>query len=122
MEIEAYYLFPNSYIVKPGERLYIPVRKAWRAWSQHPMNSEIPEGTMACELLWQDASSLISNIDLTPHYSQPMKDSEIVVQTNASAGEGNAVVALTMNGEIVWSWHIWVTDYDPEPAANHYRY
>ncbi|MDR2936398.1 MAG: hypothetical protein LBU80_03545 [Rikenellaceae bacterium] len=28
--------------------------------------------------------------------------------------EGNVVVAAKVNGRIVWSWHIWVTDYDPE--------
>ena len=27
--------------------------------------------------------------------------------------KGNALVAVKVNGTIVWSWHIWVTDYDP---------
>jgi hypothetical protein len=28
--------------------------------------------------------------------------------------EGNVVVAAKVNGVIVWSWHLWVTDYDPD--------
>ena len=35
----------------------------------------------------------------------------IVVETGNKAG--NAVVAMKVNGEIYWSWHIWCTDYNP---------
>jgi hypothetical protein len=28
--------------------------------------------------------------------------------------EGNIVVAAKVDGRIVWSWHLWVTNYDPE--------
>ncbi len=35
----------------------------------------------------------------------------------AGAKEGNAVVALYDNGEIVWSWHVWVTNADLESLA-----
>jgi len=120
LEIEAYYLFPNSYMVPPGGSVHLPVRKAWRAWSQYPMNAQIPEGTMGCEVVWQDTGGLISEVTLTPVHSENDIDSEIFVRTGAS--EGNAVVALTMDGEIAWSWHIWVSDYDPEATNPPFRY
>ncbi len=37
----------------------------------------------------------------------------ISFRTSATIG-GNAVIAATQGGEIIWSWHIWSTTYDPE--------
>jgi hypothetical protein len=36
------------------------------------------------------------------------------IYIKAGNKSGNAVVALKANGSTIWSWHIWVTDYDPE--------
>lgn len=36
----------------------------------------------------------------------------VVVQLNAGI-VGNAVVAAKLDDVIVWSWHVWVSDYDP---------
>jgi hypothetical protein len=37
------------------------------------------------------------------------------IKVTADSGKaGNAVVAVKVGGEIKWSWHIWVTGYDPE--------
>ncbi|MCD7970088.1 MAG: hypothetical protein LUF87_07020 [Alistipes sp.] len=114
IEIEAYHLQPNSYMLKPGESVHIPVRKAFRAWSQYPMNSQIPQGTLGCEIVWESAPGLVMEHRLTPVYPEKNIDSEIYIRTDPSAVEGNALVALTMDGNIVWSWHIWVTGYDPD--------
>lgn len=48
-------------------------------------------------------------------------DNRIYVETTGT--EGNAVVAI-VNGEgtIIWSWHLWVTDYDPNGSASDYNY
>ncbi|MCD8072835.1 MAG: fimbrial protein, partial [Alistipes sp.] len=121
IEIEAYHLQPNSYIVPPGESVHIPVRKAYRAWSQDPMNSRLDDsGPMSCEVVWQDVNGLITEVSLTPAHSQKDIDSEIFVRT--SNNEGNAVVALKMGNDIVWSWHIWVTAYQPSATGSYYRY
>lgn len=40
-------------------------------------------------------------------------DSKIAVYINNGKGKGNAVVAFKVNGEVFWSWHVWVTD-NPE--------
>ena len=60
-------------------------------------------------LLWQDAPGLITNVGLIP--GQTAEDGSIVVSTADKVG--NALIGLRIGGEIRWSWHIWVTRYDP---------
>ena len=56
------------------------------------------------ELLWQDAEGLITAVGISGDYLT------LTVGKNAAAQEGNAVVAAKDGeGNIVWSWHIWVT-------------
>ena len=56
------------------------------------------------ELLWQDAQGLITAVGIDGDYLT------LTVGKNAAAQEGNAVVAAKDGeGNIVWSWHIWVT-------------
>lgn len=36
----------------------------------------------------------------------------------STSGEGNALIAATdSKGQIIWSWHIWASDYDPAATA-----
>lgn len=61
-------------------------------------------------LVWQDAQGLLSNIALTSD-----KHSITFTVNSANITEGNAVVAVRdQSGTIMWSWHIWVTDFVPE--------
>lgn len=40
------------------------------------------------------------------------------VHFTAGEGQGNALIAVRdADGRILWSWHIWVTDYDPSSQA-----
>lgn len=44
----------------------------------------------------------------------------ISFRTSATIG-GNAVIAAALkNGQIIWSWHIWSTKYDPETSYDTY--
>ena len=43
----------------------------------------------------------------------------ISFRTSAAIG-GNAVIAAKQNGDIIWSWHIWSTEYDPETSYDTY--
>ncbi len=54
-------------------------------------------------LLWQDASGLIDAVAVSGNYLL------FKVPSAASSKAGNAVIAATKNGTVVWSWHIWVT-------------
>jgi len=49
-------------------------------------------------------------------------DSTVTVNANSNSATGNAVIAVysgaNQTGDILWSWHIWVTNYDPDvPSA-----
>ena len=81
-------------------------------------NDEITDGDIATQLrvhsttlseafiLWQDSPGLISRVK----YEDGVIKFHVDERTIA---EGNAVIALRdSNHDIVWSWHIWVTDKD----------
>lgn len=80
-------------------------------------NEEITDGDIATQLtgystlseafiLWQDSPGLISRVK----YENGVIKFHVDERTIA---EGNAVIALRdSNHDIVWSWHIWVTDKD----------
>lgn len=65
-------------------------------------------------------------------YNNSVKDGDIIksvrlyndnrVYVETTGTEGNAVVAVVNgSGEIVWSWHLWVTNYDPETDGTAYH-
>lgn len=80
-------------------------------------NDEITDGDIATQLtgystlseafiLWQDSPGLISRVK----YEKGVIKFHVDERTIA---EGNAIIALRdSNHDIVWSWHIWVTDKD----------
>lgn len=58
-----------------------------------------------CTLVWQDVDGLITNVG---------KDGDCMTFTvpQSTIRQGNAVLAVKdANNTILWSWHIWVTDY-----------
>ena len=58
----------------------------------------------SAELLWQDADGLITKVGISGDYLT------LTVGTDAATQEGNALVAAKDGeGNVVWSWHIWVT-------------
>lgn len=69
-------------------------------------------------LIWQDEPGLVTNVKL--------QDDDVLLfeVPQATIKQGNAIVAVRdLAGDIVWSWHIWVTDYVPglEPTVEeHY--
>ena len=62
------------------------------------------------ELVWQDALSLVSDIK----YNSGTNGGNISFKVDPSTiRQGNAVIAVKdVNDQILWSWHIWVTDED----------
>lgn len=59
-------------------------------------------------VLWSDSPGLIDQVELD-------KNGDYISfrLSKHSIAQGNAVIALrNEEGDIVWSWHIWVTDYD----------
>ena len=95
----------NSYIVAPGATIYIPVSRATAGNS-----ANFPDGSsFSTGLLWSDVSAT--------HVTATVSDRYIKVV--AGSTEGNSVIyAKNASNHIVWSWHIWVTNYNPGLTAN----
>lgn len=74
------------------------------------------------EIIWQTKNCIGDNSDpnnprvwITPNTEAPI-NSEITVLTG---DEGNALVgAYNSKGDIIWSWHIWVTPNEPDNLGN----
>lgn len=92
----------NSHLTAPGSTL--------RFDASHKGNSDDDADrlfSVSAELVWQDEPGLISDVIFDE------TENTITVTTNNKSG--NAVIATRNDeGDINWSWHIWVADYDPE--------
>ncbi len=88
----------NCYIVKPGSTLSIKAVEG---------NSTDELTFNNASLVWQDKLNMVKSVSASP------EDKAIVVVLNPGIS-GNAVVAARQDDEIVWSWHLWITDYDPD--------
>lgn len=114
---------PNSYFFDPkqnSEGLYIPVRKAYVMWKYDQFLGAlgVPLGNVTADVLWEDNPGLIkSGAGYLLEVSGTGENAKIKVPINKSK-EGNAVIALKINNEIFWSWHIWVTD-NPENGSTY---
>ena len=111
----------NSFIVKPGNTVAIPVKDAYRAWSFYDDfgKTPIPSGDVTAELVWQDGSSVNGTMQYVFNSSNDitvvnptLRDKAYIKVTPHR--EGNAVVAMKVGGVIYWSWHIWCTAYNPD--------
>ncbi len=133
----------NSFIVPINTIIDIPVEKAYRFWAEYKtpplaierfpnkkLSSRYP-GVVKAVLLWEDSPGLIAN-------ASPINNN-LYVLNNAEKGKepaiigegqdayirveprynkcdtigGNALIALTIDGIVYWSWHIWYTNYNP---------
>lgn len=60
------------------------------------------------KLLWQDVDGMITDVNT---------DGEnLTFRVTDKITFGNAVLAVFVGDDIAWSWHIWVTDYNPYVA------
>ncbi len=63
-------------------------------------------------LVWEDRIGLISDVKLTSDGKSLMFE-----VPKDFIRQGNALLAVRdRNGEVLWSWQIWVTDYNPEKS------
>lgn len=114
----------NSYLLQPGKTIYIPVSQANDASAANATIKAIAEGeNLTAELVWTDVLGADSGKGLATDASvaeiQVMGSGpEALLKVKAGTKPGNSVVAVRdKDGKIKWSWHIWVTDYDPEMEA-----
>ena len=88
----------NCYVVKPGATLSI---KAVEGNSADKVDFD------NAKLLWQTERGMVKSVSAAP------SEGALVVSLNPGLS-GNAVVAALKGGVIVWSWHLWVSDYEPD--------
>ena len=101
----------NCYIVSKGGSYCLPVVRG-------NSSSDWLYQTNVSEVLWESfgTSTAPSVGDLIKSVSY--KDGYIAFQTAYTFNEGNAVIAAKdVEGNIIWSWHIWLTD---QPEGQEY--
>ncbi len=54
------------------------------------------------KLIWEDVKGMISSVGVSGQFLTFTVDPDKIAA-------GNAVIAATSNGTVVWSWHVWVT-------------
>ncbi len=101
----------NTYIVKPnGTGLLIPVSLANKSDLKNQIGDD---DAFTAELVWTDNSKGIasdSNIKIVKAAGKGVSGYVLVLPGSAP---GNAVVAAKVGGNIIWSWHIWVSKEEP---------
>ncbi len=103
----------NCYIVPPNRAVIFPVLRANQDGKTRI--ASVNSG-WTTELLWTDKPNPLSSSGTVKSVTAQFTDGTIKVETGSA--EGNAVVVAKVNGVIVWSWHIWVTSYDPNITSN----
>ncbi len=92
----------NCHIVKPGAFVRFPANIG---------NTSEKVSFTAAELLWQDTMNLVTSVTADP-------ENAAVYAVLSPEVSGNAVIALkNADGTITWSYHLWVTDFDPDTEA-----
>jgi len=108
----------NCYILAPGNSMSIPVGiKGNGESTSAALGSLSPTHTAASVgIVWQTTAGLVTCTDFNA------TSQTVTVNAPVSGTSGNAVVAAysgdNQTGDILWSWHIWVTSYDPDNKVN----
>ena len=108
----------NSAMIVPNSgdagAVTFDIRKLTSGW-QTTMPALGQNAALRAEVLWSDVANIIKPADITLD-----KVNGLLTVKSSQNVKGNAVVALynaTSGGTILWSWHIWVTDYRPSEAG-----
>ncbi|MDU1892884.1 MAG: DUF4906 domain-containing protein, partial [Dysgonomonas sp.] len=102
----------NCYIVPPNSSIYIPVSRANKSGVGEQIDAVSNDWTV--EVIWQTSPDMLT---LTTNQATRKKGC-FKVTTNATLG--NAIIAARRitDNKIVWSWHIWMANYDPDQVVN----
>jgi hypothetical protein len=121
-------IFPtNSYVLRPFEysgfslsEAYIPLKPVYDFWENfiYENGVTIPAGAPTVSLDWKDKSGDVIQNQTNIAVINPNNRNESYIKVEAGPVQGNAVIVFRINGDIYWSYHLWVTEYSPyEPAG-----
>ncbi|WP_321332215.1 fimbrial protein [uncultured Bacteroides sp.] len=117
----------NSYIVAPGATTNILVRRANEspiaitgATLTNGTYYQILSGTTwTASLLWESTTGLVSITNTIG--TGPTGRFTVRANTPTGSDGGNAVVQIkNSSDQVLWSWHIWVTSYNPDGGGTTY--
>lgn len=109
----------NSYIVSPGGTgILIPVSRA-NADGKRRITSNT---YFIADLVWTDQTARKAPESNIRGLSASGTGDKGYVFVLPGSTEGNAVVSAKVGDNIIWSWHIWVTAYDPEQPSGQKSY
>lgn len=128
----------NCFVVKPGQLLsFLPYYRTEEGGGYHIEDYLCPDGdeskrinnsktmTENVRIIWQTKDAIGDNtkgdkVWIDPSGTDDTKNRKIYVQAGA---EGNALIAAyNSSGEIVWSWHIWITNNEPANLSSAITY
>ena len=105
----------NCYIVAPSASITIPVNVKGNGGNVAGTGLSTTHTAASVGIVWQTAAGLITlgTFDVACQ--------TITINANTSGTSGNAVIAAysgaTQTGDVLWSWHIWVTSYNPNTGT-----
>ncbi|MCD7969577.1 MAG: hypothetical protein LUF87_04405 [Alistipes sp.] len=105
----------NSYILQPdGEGVSIPL-----SWANGSLEGELigTNDDVEVKVIWLTTDAGIGPSSVISSYALKGNGSSGRIEVYPGSQEGNALIAAMVGGEIKWSWHIWVTDYDIDASA-----
>ena len=121
---EAALAAANCIMVKPGQKVSIPIAKAFAVWDQYKdlLGKADMTKDMAPMLVWSYPDEMVDWDGLEIEDYDDVNKAIITFKVTPGM-KGNALVALTVDGTIRWSWHIWVrtTNRDRTYAPKRWR-
>ncbi|MDE6499710.1 MAG: hypothetical protein K2K83_03275, partial [Rikenella sp.] len=126
VEVETFDMNNCAMVVPATGSVTFDVRKCLSNGftSESQLNTMLSSGAWRVAVLWQDVA--LANY-VTINYNLPGKADDkslgiFSVKSNSGTA-GNAVVALynnaTSGGTILWSWHVWITTYQPDGGQSY---
>jgi len=108
---------PNSYIIPRLTTLEFPITKGYAVWKNKLEEALSNTVKPTVELIWQTKPDLVKSVSLIENDDPALSR----IRVEVTDINGNALVAMKINNEIKWSWHIWITNYNPEePEGQRY--
>lgn len=104
----------NCYIVPPGGQLFVPYTAALQARRMLWGDKMDADQQIIAEVIWADTRELANGVTV-----DTKNELEVVDVHFPKDCQGNLVVGIKKAGEsaYLWSWHLWVTDYDPSEES-----
>jgi hypothetical protein len=106
----------NCYVLAPGQTVYIPVNRANQTAELGIQIPDVTSTTLQPYTYWQSVPNLVATQMDYPSGCLKVTASPTASTVSGIVG-GNAVVGVTYGTgtapAALWSWHIWVTGYDP---------